>query len=67
MIRRTALIASLIAAFAFSFTTSSAFAAEGGAAPEKSACEKKADKKKISDEKKRAAFIKKCESKKKGK
>ena len=32
-----------------------------GKAP--SACEQKADKKKIKDEKKRAAFIKKCEKK----
>ncbi|MDH5446810.1 MAG: hypothetical protein OEY52_14760 [Gammaproteobacteria bacterium] len=60
MIKRTALLVALLTTVSFGFSTN---LVQAEAAQKKTACEKKADKKKITDEKKRAAYIKKCEKK----
>ena len=65
MIRRIAILSTLLAAMTLGFASTSAIAASADTG--KSACEQKADKKKIMNEAKRAAYIKKCEEKAKKK
>ena len=61
MIKRTAMLVTLLAVMSVGFNSANVQAAD----KQMTACEKKAEKKKFSNDKKKASYIKKCEAKNK--